>query len=297
MIAAVENIARIVGYALWIEVVTAFSPNMLGLEPQFLMPAVLEENSGLVWDEEHQTFWTHNDSGGKPRLFEVDTTGTIVKEVLISNATNEDWEELALDRDSKTLYVGDFGNNRNKRKDLCIYKLPLPRGLEKEVPSERISFRYPDQVAYPPAGRKKEFDMEAMIYWNDSLYLFSKSRSEPYSGYTKMYRVPAEAGEYVAELVDSFATGGSHFMEQWITAADLSNSGERLALLSNGHLWVFEDFKAPYFLRGNAQRLRFERVTQKEALTFRNDSLVYISEEKSSGPGALYQGIISSAGH
>jgi len=296
MLGAVENIIRVFGYTLWIEILTVFSPGTIGLEPQFLMPAVLEENSGLVWDDEHQTFWTHNDSGDKARLFEVDTTGTILNEVVLNGASNVDWEELALDRGTNTLYVGDFGNNRNKRRDLCIYKLPLPRGSETEVTTEKISFSYPDQGAYPPEGRKKEFDMEAMVYWNDSLYLFSKNRTEPYSGYTKMYRVPAQPGEYVAELVDSFATGGTYYMAQWVTAADLSPSGDRLALLNNGHLWVFYDFEAPRFLKGKARKFLFERTTQKEAVTFRNDSLLYVSEEKSSGPGALYQGVIPAVG-
>lgn len=292
MIAAFEHMVKWLGYALWIEAVTAFSPQTMGLEPQFLMPAILEENSGLVWDDEHQTFWTHNDSGGKPRLFEVDTTGKIVKEVYLKGASNRDWEELALDRETKTLFVGDFGNNRNKRKDLTVYRLPLPRGKAEEVACETISFRYPNQSEFPPVDNKLEFDMEAMIYWNDSLYLFSKNRTEPYSGYTFMYRVPSAPGEYVAELVDSFATGGSYYMTQWITAADLSPSGDRLVLLNNGHLWSFSNYTPPYFLRGDATKHTFERATQKEAITFKNDWTLFISEEKSSGPGALYLGTL-----
>ena len=292
MIATIGNTIRIIGYSLWIDIAAIFAAEVLVLEPQFLMPGVLEENSGLVWDEEHKTFWTHNDSGGKPRLFEVDSTGKIVKEVLISNAKNVDWEELALDRSTNTLFIGDFGNNRNRRKDLSIYYLPLPRIEGSSTTAKKISFTYPDQKNFPPDYANKTFDMEAMIFWNDSLYLFSKNRTDPYSGYTKMYRLPAVEGNYEAELVDSFATGGSYFMAQWITAADISPDGSKVVLLNNDHLWLFENFKAPYFLRGDATQYSFKKATQKEAITFGPENLLYISEEKSSGPGALYEGIL-----
>lgn len=289
MLATIQYTLRMIGYSLWIDIAAIFAAEVLVLEPQFLMPGVLEENSGLVWDTEHKTFWTHNDSGGRPRLFEVDTTGKIVKEVLISNAQNVDWEELALDRESNTLFIGDFGNNHNRRKDLAIYYLPLPRIEGSSTTAKKISFTYPDQLNFPPKAEKKTFDMEAMIYWNDSLYLFSKNRTDPYSGFTKMYRVPASEGSYVAELVDSFATGGSYFMAQWITAADISPDGFKIALLNNDHIWLFENFKAPYFLRGEATQYSFKKATQKEAISFRNNQVLYISEEKSSGPGALYE--------
>lgn len=297
MLGAISNIVRTVGLIIWVELVTVFAPNTLGLVPQFLMPAVLEENSGLVWDHDQMTFWTHNDSGDKARLFEVDTTGKILREVVVEGATNMDWEELAIDRATRTLFIGDFGNNRNKRRDLTIYKVNIPDPGKTSVLSEKITFQYPDQVDYPPVGRKKEFDMEAMIYWNESLFLFSKNRTEPYSGYTKMYRLPAQPGDYVAELVDSFATGGKSFMAQWITAADVSPTADRLVLLSNAHLWVFSDFEAPYFFKGKSEKRPFEHATQKEAVTFRNDTLLYISEEKSSGPGALYQAILKASEH
>jgi hypothetical protein len=38
------------------------------------------------------------------------------------NAENIDWEEITKDKEGN-LYIGDFGNNENKREDLCIYKI------------------------------------------------------------------------------------------------------------------------------------------------------------------------------
>ena len=42
-----------------------------------------------------------------------------VRTIKIDNAKNDDWEELA--EDDEFIYIGDFGNNNGKRKNLCIY--------------------------------------------------------------------------------------------------------------------------------------------------------------------------------
>ena len=57
--------------------------------------AALEENSGLIlWNDR---LWTHNDGGNSTALFEMDTTGTIIRTVNVSNAVNVDWEDIAQD--------------------------------------------------------------------------------------------------------------------------------------------------------------------------------------------------------
>ncbi|WP_240743145.1 hypothetical protein, partial [Ilyomonas limi] len=81
----------------------------------------LNETSGLLWW--NNQVWTHNDSGGEPALYAVDSsTGKIIRKVTVSNATNIDWEDLA--QDDNYIYIGDFGNNaQGNRNDLKIYKV------------------------------------------------------------------------------------------------------------------------------------------------------------------------------
>ena len=80
------------------------------------------ETSGLA-PYTNDVWITHNDGGGEPELyFFSQTDGHIVGNLKLNGAENVDWEELAFDQNGH-LYVGDFGNNLNRRKELVIYKL------------------------------------------------------------------------------------------------------------------------------------------------------------------------------
>ena len=58
-----------------------------------------------------------------PAIYYISYTGEIIKKRNIINSKNKDWEDIT--KDNKFLYIGDFGNNLNNRKDLKIYKVPL----------------------------------------------------------------------------------------------------------------------------------------------------------------------------
>jgi hypothetical protein len=78
----------------------------------------IAESSGLVASRTHPgVFWTHNDSGDVARLFAIDARGALVGEFHVAGASHRDWEDIAAD-DAGYLYVGDFGNNANDRRDL-----------------------------------------------------------------------------------------------------------------------------------------------------------------------------------
>ncbi|HCA83794.1 MAG TPA: hypothetical protein DEP18_08395, partial [Flavobacteriales bacterium] len=55
-------------------------------------------------------------------LIEMNRKGGFVRTLTVEQSKNVDWEELC--SDSKGNYfLGDFGNNINKRQNLCVYKL------------------------------------------------------------------------------------------------------------------------------------------------------------------------------
>jgi hypothetical protein len=139
------------------------------------LPDRIKESSGLVHFE--NAIWTHNDSGDGPCLYQLDIDNQkLTKTVLLENAKSKDWEELA--QDETSLYVGDFGNNGGHRQDLVIYKVPKNE-LTKDTVSnfEVIEFRYPDQERFDRGAYQHNFDCEAMIVSEDSIYLFSKKPS------------------------------------------------------------------------------------------------------------------------
>ena len=80
------------------------------------LPVEIDETSGLEYFEGN--FLTHNDSGGEPSLYLFSESGELLKNHIIPNAKNKDWEDLTKDEDF--IYISDTGNNNGSRKKLRI---------------------------------------------------------------------------------------------------------------------------------------------------------------------------------
>ena len=240
-----------------------------------VLPDSLQESSGL--EAVHaNNLWTHNDSGDEPRIFQIDNGGQVLRTLYLALDSVVDCEDMTRD-DSGFFYLGDMGNNNNDRRDLRIYKFPDPENVPGDtVPVGIIAFQYPDQYAFPPASGAMNFDCEAMFHYRDSLYLFSKNRGT--SSWCRMYRIPDQPGTYTAELIDSVST------PLWITSADISPTGHFMALLSETRLQIFTQFTGCRFFSGSSLTLTMP-YTQKEAVVFVDDSLVYLTDEYLLGSG------------
>lgn len=252
------------------------------------IPGIATESSGIEQIGPNR-FLTHNDSGGQPELYEFDSSGVLVKTIKITNATNVDWEELTQD-DSNHVYIGDFGNNNNNRSaasgnGLKIYKINNPALLTGTTTTASvINFEYCDRNFSAPASNHN-FDMESFFWYKDSLHLFSKNRTNPTTGWCKHYVLPAAPGTYTAMLVDSFNNGGIR-----ITSADLSPNKHTVALLANDHIYLFQCFKGTRFVSTSSSTTLTLPNTQKEAIVFINDSVVFMTDEKNgSTPNHLYR--------
>ena len=224
-----------------------------------------------------------------PVLFGIDSVGNHKRAIQI-NSTNRGWEDLAKD-DFGNFYIGDFGNNFNNRKNLKIYKIPSPDSIaQKIVTPEVIEFTYADQQAFPPPPSLHQFDMDAMIYFEESLYLFSKNRTKPYTGYTKMYRLPAIPGKYTAELLDSIYLGPGGMLETWVTGADMSPDKKTLALLSHDKIWLFQCFENNNFFKGKKTIVPLHHYSQKEGICFVDNENLLITDERTANliGGSLY---------
>lgn len=239
------------------------------------LPHKIRETSGLI--KLDNMLWTLNDSGGKAALYQIDEhTGRILKTLTITNARNKDWEDLAYD--DNYLYIGDFGNNRGKRKDLKIYKIPraaLRRG--KSVRAEIIHFKYSDQKNFNFKAYKHNFDCEAMVAHNGKLYLFSKNWGDKK---TRLYELSTNAGKQIARYKSTFNTQGM------VTGASLNKELDILLLttyssLLNVNIWAFTNYKRANFFSGNAKSLNFEIPLQAqiEGITFKENYKAYLSSE------------------
>ncbi|MEO7988394.1 MAG: hypothetical protein ABI663_02575 [Chryseolinea sp.] len=263
------------------------------------LPPRLFESSGLEYtrDSTGDNVWTIVDSN-LAILFCLDSTGQIKKAIHLNNV-NHGWEDLSQD-DQGNFYIGDFGNNFNKRKDLKIYKIPSPDSIkEKVITAEIIQFHYPDQHEFPPKPHLKNFDMDAMVCFGNSIYLFSKNSSTPFTGYTKMYRLPNAPGNYTAELVDSLYLGPGYKYNTWVTGADLSPDKKTLAILTQDKVWLFTCFKGDAFLKGKKQTIQLNHFSQKEGICFRDNETLFISDERTENilGGSLYTLKLNKAEH
>jgi hypothetical protein len=119
-------------------------------------PAI-DECSGIVASRRFRgVYWVHNDSGDRARFFGIDLRGKLLAEFAVDGADNVDWEDVAVD-DSGQLYIGDFGNNRSKRRDLVIYVVdePDPQGAAGRhiAVKRRLPFHYPTRASRPRRRR------------------------------------------------------------------------------------------------------------------------------------------------
>lgn len=236
----------------------------------------IDECSGIVQLPSGE-FAVINDSGNPPCVFFFDSAGTLTAMDCPVFLENKDWEDLAF-ADS-ILYIGDFGNNQNRRRDLRIYRVKINDDMELDDLGS-IEFSYGDQKSFPPSETDWNYDVEAMVHYNDSLYLFTKNRTSPYSGYVYLYRLPASPGEYVAYPIDSLQLGSIGKEQHWVTGAALNSMGDILVLLGYDQMWLCYDFPPGDFFGGAVRSLQFDALSQKEAVCFTGDSTLVIADER-----------------
>lgn len=251
------------------------------------LPNSLEEVSGIQKIKGFDLLWMINDSGNSAVIYGVETNGEILRKVFV-NAKNNDWEDITSDEEGN-LYIADFGNNDNKRRNLRILKINSQDFLRKdEVTVEKIKFSYPQQTKFPPKKKKRFFDAESLLYKNGFLYIFTKSDVKGSYGKTTLYKVPAIKGTHVAQRISSFETCFSQDCR--ITGAAISPNGKKVALLNHQSIFVFTNFNNDDFFSGDVKEFYLDHISQKESISFEDNETLYITDEKSKSIGGkLYR--------
>lgn len=270
----------IIHFVLYLLTINAIGQNEL--PKKIHLPAVLQEASGLYYMSPDSLWW-HNDSGDQPQLIMTDVKGVMKKQILLQ-IQNKDWEDITSD-DEGNIYIGDFGNNQNQRRDLKIYIYRADATLDS------IQFTYPDQQTFPPPPAQANFDMEGFFWHNDSLHLFSKNRLLKGNYYTKHYVLPTQPGNFIATLQDSIL-----LQKRVVTAAAISPDKQSVVLLayyfrrclgiipiSRATVYTFTNFSNTAFFNGKMKKKRVGKFlipTQYECVDFIDNQTVYIASEK-----------------
>lgn len=246
------------------------------------LPVIISESSGILVIGE--SFLSFNDSGGEPEIYVFNSLGKLTHTCRIENATNTDWEAITVDQNG-FLYVGDFGNNSNKRKDLVIYKLTTADVLTKQsVKASKISFSYPDQQQYPPKDTRLYYDAEAFIVKNDSIFIFTKNRTKPFDGLVKVYGLSNKIGNQTLKPYSPIKLPATSWFENSVTDACLHKN--TLFLLTYRYVYVLD------FSTRTAKiidTIEFNSATQKEGIYYTKGT-IYLTDEKTFlGPSKLYK--------
>lgn len=256
----------------------AYSP-LFSPEFKSLLPEEVHETSGLFFH--HGRLWTHNDSGGKPVLYGLDTvTFEVVQRITLLHAKNKDWEDVCTD--GVNVFVGDFGNNKGKRKNLRVYTFPLsviPEEGDAAIAVDSICFKFGDQKSFDYQKHEHDFDCEAMFATDEYLYLFSKGWA---TGTTRLYRLPKKPGNYDAEVVNGFDSQGL------ITGADYDRSTGVLVIVGYvkniwlPFLYLIYDFDdAGVKLSNRRFELHNYLGSQTEGICFFDKGKCYLTAETS----------------
>lgn len=251
------------------------------------LPKTLKEVSGIAIVNEK--IIAINDSGNKASLWVYEPHQPLV-ELRINNAINNDWEDLSYDKASETLYIGDFGNNDNERRDLNIYKvslknvdLTIPQNLE----STSIPFYYDDQTDYPPKKKNFLYDCEAFIVYQNHFYLFTRNRSKDFNGKTSVYRLPVHGTiKKAIKLAEIEICNDDKDCQ--VTSAAINDNGT-IALLTSDKVFLIHDFHMD-FKDYDMDRFDLNHYSQKEGLDFISKAKFYITDERDGSTGQnLYE--------
>ena len=187
----------------------------------------ISESSGVVASRRYEgVLWTHNDGGGPRRqfLFAVNRTGETQASFPVTGALLHDWEDIAID-DAGHLFLGDIGNNDEKRGELAVYEVhePDPRAGARAIPVERHW-----RLLFP----KERFDCESLFIHQGHGYLISKVFN---NARAQIFRFPLrETNEPLTlELVATTK------IESPVTGADISADGKRLGIVAKTGAYVF----------------------------------------------------------
>ncbi|MDH4471396.1 MAG: hypothetical protein QE487_02250 [Fluviicola sp.] len=249
------------------------------------LPKELKEVSGWVFVND-TTLIAHNDGGNESILYVLNLNGSIRHQTKLSGITNIDFEDIATD--GKTyLYLGDFGNNNNDRTDLVIYKLNIQEVLTKEsVTTKAIKFSYTEQKTFPAAEKERYYDAEAMAFYNDSIWIYTKCRAVPFDGKCMIYGLPTTPGTYKVKRKTYLKIGKRNWLFDSVTAADIYK--KELHLLTYSKILIYtlgDDGKGTF-----KTQISINPVTQKEALAVKKNGKIYVTDERQKiiGGGTIF---------
>jgi len=273
---------------------TSTTTPVIELTGRFQSPRVTE-SSGVAVSRAHRgTLWTHNDSGEGPYLFATDLHGADRGAIRVSGARAVDWEDIALGpcpitgRQGACLYVGDTGDNLERRRSVTVYAVPEPDPPGSPADTQRVTaaalalnLRYPDG----------SHDVEAMYVSprDTAVYLISKGRG----GTIRLYRAARAAWQspqpVTVQLVQTLPIVPKARAGRRVTDAAIRPDAALVAVRTYNEIYFFTPGPGGR-LTPSGQPCALDRLGRVgEGIAFLdNATLVITSEGNPLGPGTIH---------
>ncbi|MBK1895422.1 hypothetical protein JHL15_06635 [Chryseobacterium sp. YIM B02567] len=249
------------------------------LKVEFSLPKKLKEVSGITLSQDQKTIWAIEDQGNKNVVYGLDRQGQLVADVLVEDTDNNDWEEITKDTQGN-IYIGDFGNNDNDRRNLSIIKIDLKDASQKSTKViQTTKFHYEGQTEFPPKKSNRLYDCEAFVEMNGNFYLFTKNRSKGFDGTFLVFKIPNKEGDFEAQLIGKLKLNGK-YADAAITSASINSKQNQIVLLNHKNIHVLTGFTPNDFSKTKIQKISLNHNSQKEAVVFLNDKTLLIADEK-----------------
>lgn len=196
----------------------------------------IDESSGLAASRLYPgAFWTHNDSGDSARAFLINSTGQTLSEIVVQGAQALDWEDMSVagTAENAWVYIGDIGDNAEKRANIPIYRFREPRFDIKNPPAQQTVVCETMTLTYPDKPHNAETLIAAP---NGQLLIVTKSLDE-----TFVYQTPKPFTAGSTQQLENLGelTMPEGFRQSLTTAGDLSPDGEKLVVMTyaQAHEW------------------------------------------------------------
>jgi hypothetical protein len=250
----------------------------------------LTEASGLAVSRRNpQVLWSHNDAGGKPKLFALDRSGRELGSYTLKRAELVDWEDVCLGPGAEsgewTLYVGDVGANEQKRDQIVVYKLQEPNVELDQKPKKRkikavvaYRYRYPDGLSR---------DVETLMVDPQTGHLYLATKTSGTQAELYLARIPADeqAVSPLQRVASLRLLSDGTTAPAFITGGDIAADGSAILVRTStdAYLWPRRSGESIAAAVGREPcRIRLENEPQGEAIAFspKGDGFYTLSEGK-----------------